>query len=74
MISLSFVNHKNCNSQAIISEEQECFWTLLICILIKDPTVDFERFYLDHVWTSHMLTNKTECFLMCLKKKKKPIS
>ena len=35
-----------------------------IYILILDPTVNFERLYLDYMWTYYMLINKTEWFLM----------
>ena len=41
MISLTFVNYRDPNSQILISEEQDLFFLFLICILIKDHTVDF---------------------------------
>lgn len=41
MISLTFVNYRDPNSQILISEEQDLFFLFLICILIEDHTVDF---------------------------------
>ena len=41
MISLTFVNDRDPNSQILISEEQDLFFLFLICILIEDHTVDF---------------------------------
>ena len=41
MISLTFVNYRDPNSQILISEEQDLFFLFVICILIKDHTVDF---------------------------------
>lgn len=41
MISLTFVNYRDPNSHILISEEQECFFMFVICILIEDHAVDF---------------------------------
>ena len=41
MISLTFVNYRDPNSQILISEEQDLFFLFLIGILIEDHTVDF---------------------------------
>ena len=64
---LCFVNHKYHISLTTVSQEQECFQMLVICILIKDYRVNFGKFYLDYVWTYYMLINKSE-WLFILKK------
>lgn len=49
IISLSI--KKQNNFQIIISEEQECSLKVVICILIEDHIVYFEKLYLDYVIT-----------------------
>lgn len=43
---LCFVNHKYHISLTTVSQEQECFQMLVICILIKDYRVNFGKVYL----------------------------